>query len=145
MRRWLILHETGFTRWRFFTSYFNLSTFECSSGYIVFISYSTICFWIDLVRVFSDDRKYVCDRRLYARVYNYKKIQGPRFKRNYIVAGDEKRDENMACHFNHRQKYTAFSSQDSFAYNESHDHDRSFAPFSFRPLKWKTIQAIFIP
>ena len=24
----------------------------------------------------SDDRKYVCDRRLYARVYNYKKIQG---------------------------------------------------------------------
>ena len=53
MRRWLILHETGFTRWRFFTSYFNLSTVECSSGYIVFISYSTICFWIDLVRVLA--------------------------------------------------------------------------------------------
>ena len=53
MRRWLILHETGFTRWRFLTSYFNLSTVEYSSGYLLFISYSTICFWINLVRVLA--------------------------------------------------------------------------------------------
>ena len=40
----------------------------------------------------SDDRKYVCGRRLYStRVYSkYTKIQGPRFQRNYIIARDKK-------------------------------------------------------
>ena len=40
------------------------------------------------------------------RLYNYTKIQGPRFERNYIIARDKKRDENlvMVRHFKHSQK-----------------------------------------
>ena len=46
MRRRLILHETGFPRLRFFTSYF--IDVEYSSGYLLFI-----CFWIDLVQALA--------------------------------------------------------------------------------------------
>ena len=42
-----------------------------------------------------------------------------KFKRNYIIASDQRRDENMARHFNHRRKYTVCLSRDSFAYNKS--------------------------
>ena len=53
IRRRLTLHETAFTRWRFFTSYFiDVDTFY------LFLN------WVS-TRV-SDDRKYVCGRRLYA-------------------------------------------------------------------------------
>ena len=48
-------------------------------------------------------------------MYNYTKIQGPRFERNYIIARDKKHDENIARHFNRRRKQTA--SQNSFAYS----------------------------
>ena len=86
MRR-LILHETGFTGLRFFTSYFNLST-------VLLISYSTILFlnWFS-ARV-SDSWKYVCGRRLYACIITLKftKIQGPQFERNYIITKEKKRD-----------------------------------------------------
>ena len=52
MRR-LILHETGFTCWRFFTSYFiDVDTFY------LFLN------WFS--KRVSDDRKYVCGLRLYA-------------------------------------------------------------------------------
>ena len=57
-----------------------LSTVKYSSGYLLSI---------------SDDRKYICGRRL-IRVYKYTKIQGPRFKRNYIIARDKKRNEHSA-------------------------------------------------
>ena len=41
----------------FFTKFFSrssLSTVEYSSGYLLSISYSTICFWIDWVHVYKD-------------------------------------------------------------------------------------------
>ena len=53
MRRQLILHKTAFPRWRFFTSYF----IDVDTFYLFLNWFST--------RV-SDDRKYVCGRRLYA-------------------------------------------------------------------------------
>ena len=62
MRRRLVLHETGFTRWRFFTSYF--IEVEYSSGYLLFI-----CVWIDLVPVLATTAVHV---------YKYMKIHGPR-------------------------------------------------------------------
>ena len=60
--RWLILHETGFTRKRVFTSYLN----EVDTVYL-FLN------WLN-TRV-SDDRKYVCGRRLYACI-NTRKFKG---------------------------------------------------------------------
>ena len=54
-----------------------LSTVEYSSGYLLFISYSTICFWIDWVHV-----------------YEYTKNEGPRFERNYVIAKKQKSDEH---------------------------------------------------
>ena len=63
----------------FFTSYF----IDVDTFYLFLNWFST--------RV-SDDRKYVCGRRLYSTcVYSkYTKIQGPRFQRNYIIARDKK-------------------------------------------------------
>ena len=52
---------------------------EYSSAYLLFISYSTICFWIDWVHVYEDA-----------------KIEGPRFKRNCIIAKEQKSDEHGA-------------------------------------------------
>ena len=61
MRRWLILHKTGFTCERFLTSYFiNMDTFH------LFLN------WFS-TRV-SDDQKYLCVHRLYMR------INTPKFK-----------------------------------------------------------------
>ena len=37
------------------------------------------------------------------RVYEYTKIQGTRFQRNYIIARDQKSDLHMARHFNRRK------------------------------------------
>ena len=73
MRRRLILHETDFFANRF--SLPTLSMVEYSSEYLLFISYSTTCFWID----------WVC-------VYN----QGLRFKRNCIIARKQKRYKHGA-------------------------------------------------
>ena len=50
MRRRLFLHETAFTRWRFFTSYFIYVDTFC-----LFLNWFSTCV--------SDDRKYVCGRR----------------------------------------------------------------------------------
>ena len=41
----------------------------------------TICFRIDLVRVLATTG----DTSASIRVYNYTKIQGPRFERNYMI------------------------------------------------------------
>ena len=62
MGRRLILHKTGFTPWRFFTSYF----IDVDAFYLFLNWFST--------RV-TDDRKYVCCRRLYARI-NTRKFKG---------------------------------------------------------------------
>ena len=52
MRRWLILHKTGFTCERFLTSYFiNMDTFH------LFLNWFSTCV--------SDDQKYLCGHRLY--------------------------------------------------------------------------------
>ena len=54
MRRWLILHKTGFTCERFLTSYFiNMDTFH------LFLNWFSTCV--------SDDQKYLCCHRLYIR------------------------------------------------------------------------------
>ena len=80
MRRWLILHETRFTRLRFFTFHF----IDVDTLYL-FLN------WFSM-RV-SDDQKYVCGHRLQCiHLYKYKKIQGSRFQRNYIIARDQKSD-----------------------------------------------------
>ena len=62
MRRRLILHETAFTRWRFFTSYF----IYVDAFYLFLNWFST--------RV-SDDRKYVCGRGQNERT-NTRKFKG---------------------------------------------------------------------
>ena len=118
IRRRLILHETGFTRWRFLNSFFIYV--EYSSGYRLFI-----CFWIDLVGVFStrvsDDRKYVCGRRLYACI-NSRKFTGLD-SREITSLPEMKKVIYIGRHFNYRRKWTACSSLIcmlySFAYNES--------------------------
>ena len=80
MRRRLILHETRFTRLRFFTFHF----IDVDTLYL-FLN------WFSM-RV-SDDQKYVCGHRLQCiHLYKYKKIQGSRFQRNYIIARDQKSD-----------------------------------------------------
>ena len=97
IRRRLILHETGFTLERFFTSYF--------------IDVDTFRFWIDLVRV-SDDRKYVCCR-LYACI-NTRKFKGLD-SREITSLPKIKKVIYMARHFNHSRKYIACSWQDPTA------------------------------
>ena len=113
-----MLDETWLTRQRFFTSYFidGRVFFRIFTFYIVFDDF--VSELIQPTRV-SDDRRYVCGRRLYACIITRK------FKRNYTIASDQKRDEDMARHFNHRQKKTACSSLDSFAYNKSLQHPTS--------------------
>ena len=64
----------------------------------------------------SDDRKYVCGRRLYACI-NTRKFKGLD-SREITPLPEIKKVIYMARHFNHRLKYTACSSQDAFAYNE---------------------------
>ena len=86
MRR-LILHETGFTGQRFFTSYF----IEGDTFYLFLNWLST--------RV-SDDRKYVCGRRLYACI-NTRKFQGLD-SRQFTSLPGIKKVIYMAHHFNHR-------------------------------------------
>ena len=49
-----------------------------------------ICFWIDLVRVLATTGNNVCGRRLYACI-NTRKIKGPRFQRNFVIARDQKK------------------------------------------------------
>ena len=97
MRRRLILHETGFTRWRFLTSYF----IDVDSFYLFLNWFSTLV---------SDDRKYVCGRRLYACI-NTRKFKGLD-SREITSLPEIKKVIYMARHFNHRRKQTACSSQD---------------------------------
>ena len=87
MRRWLILDETGFTRERVFTPYFN----EVDTVYL-FLN------WLN-TRV-SDDRKYVCGRRLYA-CTNTRKFKGLD-SREITSLPEIKKVIYMARHFNHR-------------------------------------------
>ena len=89
MRRRSTLHETAFTRWRFFTSYFiDVDTFY------LFLN------WVS-TRV-SDDRKYVCGRRLYACI-NTQKFKG--FDSRQITSLPEiKKVIYTARLINHRRK-----------------------------------------
>ena len=63
----------------------------------------------------SDDRTYVCGRRL------FKSLDS----REITSLPDIKNVMNVARYFNHRRKYTARSSQDSFAYSDSLQHPTS--------------------
>ena len=64
----------------------------------LFILYSTLFFWIDFAHVLATtgDMSVVA---LAIPMYNYTKIQGPWFERNYIIATDQKRDENTGTSF----------------------------------------------
>ena len=73
MRTRLIAHQTDFFANRF--SLPSLLMVDYSSEYLLFISYSTTCFWIDWVRVNN---------------------QGLRFKRNCIIARKQKRYKHGA-------------------------------------------------
>ena len=89
IRSRLILHETAFTRWRFFTSYFiSLDTF-----YLFLNWFSTHI---------SDDQKYLCGSRLYACI-NTRKFKGLD-SREITSLPDIEKVIYMARHFNHRRK-----------------------------------------
>ena len=87
MRRRLMLHETGFTL--FFNSYFidGWVFFRIFTFYILFDDLFPN--WLFSTRV-SDDRKYVCSRRLYACI-NTRKFKGLDSRDNYIIARDKKK------------------------------------------------------
>ena len=89
MRRRLILHETGFSRKKFFTSYF----IDVGTFYLFLNWFST--------RV-SDDRKYVWGRRPYACI-NTRKFRGLN-SREITSLPEIKKVIYMARHFNHRRK-----------------------------------------
>ena len=64
----------------------SLTTVKYSSGYLLFILYSTICFWID----------WIC-------AYKYMKIKG--FDSREVTSFPKSKNAmNMVRHFNHRQK-----------------------------------------
>ena len=114
MRRRLILHETGFIRWRVFTSFFYWRGvfFRISTFYLFLNWFST--------RV-SDDRKYVCGRRLYVCI-NSQKFRGLDSRKITSLPEIKKKKIYLGRHFNYRRKWTACSSQEPFAYNESLQH-----------------------
>ena len=113
MRRRLILQETGFTSWRVFTSFFYWRR--------VFFRISTFYLFLNwFSRRVSDNRKYGCGRRLYACI-NSRKFRGLD-SREIASLPEIQKVIYMGRHFNYRRKWTACSSQDSFAYNESLQH-----------------------
>ena len=87
------LHETGFTRYRFFTSY--LIDVEFSLGYLLFLFLN--CF---SMRV-SDNQKNVCCHRLCVCI-NTGKFKG--LAREITSSSEVKKVINMAHPFNHRRK-----------------------------------------
>ena len=95
MRRRLILHVTGFTRQRSFTSYF--IDVEYSLGCLLFI-----CFWTDSVRAVSDDGKYVCGRTLHECIKT-RKFNGLDC-REITSLPEIKKVIYMLHHFNHCRK-----------------------------------------
>ena len=107
MRRRLILQETRFTRWRFFTSYF----IDVDTFYLFLNWFST--------RV-SDDQKYLSGSRLYACI-NTRKFKGLD-SREATSLPDIEKVIYMVRHINHRQKQITCSSKDSLAYSESLQH-----------------------
>ena len=107
MRRRLILQETWFTRWRFFTSYF----IDVDTFYLFLNWFST--------RV-GDDQKYLSGSRLYACI-NTRKFKGLDSRETTSLPDIEK-VIYMARHLNHRQKQITCSSKDSLAYSESLQH-----------------------
>ena len=88
MRRRLILHEKGFTNYKFFTS--------------SFIDVDTISLFLNwFIRRVSDDRKYVCGRKLYGCI-NIRKLKGLD-SREITLLPEIKNVIYMACYFNHRR------------------------------------------
>ena len=83
------INSTAFTRWGFLTSYF----IDVDTFYLFLNWFST--------RV-SDDRKYVCGRRLYACI-NTRKFKGLD-SREITSLPEIKKVIYMARHFNHRRK-----------------------------------------
>ena len=71
-------------------------------------------------RVSRDDQKYLCGRRLYACINTRKFRDLDSIEITSLP--DNKKVIYMALHFNHRRKYIACSSQDSFAWSESLQH-----------------------
>ena len=121
-RRLILYTKQDFTPKGFNTFYFiDLDTF-----YLFLNWFST--------RV-SDNRKYVCGRKL-LRVYKYTKIQKPRFQRNYIFARDQKSD----LHGTSFQSSPKVNSMLITRYNESLQHPTiavllmKILLFFFRPL-----------
>ena len=92
----------------FFTSYFiDVDTFYLSLNW-----FSTHV---------SDDRKYISLRSQAIREYKYKKIQGPRFQRNYIIVRDKKVIKNGTS-FQSSPKINRMLITRQYAYSESLQH-----------------------
>ena len=91
MRRPLILHETGLTRNRFFTSY--LFDIEFSLGYLLFLFLN----WFSM-RV-SNNQKNVCSHRLCVCINTGKGLAG-----EITSLSEIKKVIYMARPFNHRRK-----------------------------------------
>ena len=83
MRRRLIVHETGFTRWRFL-----LPTLSTS----IVLQDNNFLFVSELIEYACWRRPEIRLRTQAIRLYKYTKIQGPRLQRNYIFARDQKDD-----------------------------------------------------
>ena len=89
MRRQLHLHEAGFPRDKFLTSYFIDSRVFFRIFYYFYMWYLTICFWIDWVHV-----------------YKYTKIKGlDSCTREITSLPESKTVMNITCHFSHRWKW----------------------------------------
>ena len=92
----------------FFTSYFiDVDTFYLSLNW-----FSTHV---------SDDRKYISLRSQAIREYKYKKIQGSRFQRNYIIVRDKKVIKNGTS-FQSSPKINRMLITRQYAYSESLQH-----------------------
>ena len=95
----------------------------CTSYFIDVDTFYLFLNWFS-TRV-SDDRKYVCGRRLYAYILKYTKIQGPRFQRNYIIANHCQRSKTWFTYctsFQSSPKLNPMLITRPFAYNESLQH-----------------------
>ena len=100
---------------------------EYSSGYLLFISYSTICFWID----------WVC-------VHKYMKFKGLD-SREITSLSKSKNVINIACHFHYHWKKT-------HAPHKTHFHatwiierlDRKLADMIGSPIWWKNVTSHYL-
>ena len=88
--------------------------------FLLKIDVATFYLFLNWFGMRDSNNRNVCSGRLY-KCINTQKFKGLD-SREITSLPEIKKAIYMACHFNHRQKYTAFSPQGSFAYNDSLQH-----------------------